>query len=186
MSKWNTIKIMAITGVAALYIVLAILFTVIQSTTGIIGSGSVIMIPLAAMLIIFCCLLIQKFGTATLFEIIYGIGALPLATSGPPGFLPKVAIAVSGGIVIDITFTLLKKNKLAASMVAGALGEAVISFGVVGVGILFSIPGMEFARKILFSPLAIFVFILGGFGGYLGYLTYNKLKNTAIVRRIQA
>jgi len=51
---------------------------------------------------------------------------------------------------------------------------------------LVEISGMEIQTKLLFHPITIFgSLVVGGIGCYLGYSIYNKIKNTAVVKRIK-
>jgi len=189
-TKWTITQLIALAGLAAVYLVLALFGGVLQVSTGIIGAN-IIWIPLADMIVIFGRLLVNKFGAATILYSIYGIGALPLATLGPPGFLPKIFIGFTGGLTIDIIFLLLHRRPKAAAMTGAAIYEIIVAFEVVWFGILLGVPGLEIAKKFLLTPFWGFITtaviaLLGVLGAYLGILLYKKLENTAVVKRIQA
>jgi len=60
------------------------------------------------------------------------------------------------------------------------LGVAIIE-----VGRLFDIPGIQQTTKLFYPFLLIPAVLIGATGGYLGYLIYQKIKGTSVVRRIQ-
>lgn len=191
MSKWTTTKLIIIAGLAGIYLLISLFGSIPQTILGM-GANIFILIPLGNMIIIFAVLLIRKFGTASLLALIHAIGALPLATMGPPGFLPKIPAAFLGGLAVDIVFFSLKKRPKLASITAASIGEITLSFVILGFGLLFAVFTMPgWSEKVLSSPLliaagVIFIMVLAAIGGYLGWLLYRKLKNTAIVRRIQS
>ena len=185
MSKWNTTKLLVIGGLAVIHLIFGFIGSSLQAATGIIGAGGAAMIILGPIVIVFCCLLIKKFGAATILMSIYGVLALPLPTLGAPGFLPKLGIAFGAGLIADITYLFFKKRDKLASFFVGATSESFIGYSILWLGLMFSLPGTDILNKVLLSPIAILLPFIGGFGGYLGYLTYNKLKNTSIIRRIQ-
>lgn len=187
MSKWNTTKLIAISGLVAIWIALSLVGASIQAATGIVGAAGITAMFLSPIIFVLCPLLVRKFGAATIMATIYGILALPLPVMGTPGFIPKIIIAISAGIVIDILYSFLKQRKKLFAVINGAATQLVIGYELAYFMILFKIPGTEIMTKVLLYPFAFLIPICGGaIGGYLGYLIYNKLKNTAIVKRIQA
>jgi len=184
--KWNLYKLISIGSLGALWAISNILGAAVSAITGILGAGGLINTFFGGMLLAFCCLLVRKFGSATIAAFVFSIIALPLPVLGTPGFFPKLIIGISTGLICDIIYLLLKKNERISAVAVGVGQEVVIAFEVVGFGLLFSIPGIEKAAKLLFSTPAIFILsLIGGIGGYVGYIAFNKLRNTAVVRRIQ-
>ncbi len=184
--EWNITKLIVTGGLAIVYLILALSGSALQAVIVIPGAAGIIMMFVGAMMFAFCCLLIRQFGCATIMGLIYSICALPLPVIGTPGFLPKILIGFSAGVAADLTYFLLKKNVKIAAIGIGAITQIIIPFMIIGFGWMLSIPGIEKLIKLFISPIMIPATIIGGgVGGYIGYLLFNKLKNTAVVRRIQ-
>ena len=185
MSKWNTTKLLVIGGLAALNAVFNILGAIVSAAT-ILGAGGLINAFFGGIFFVFCCLLIRKFGAAIIMGFVFSICVLPLPVLGPSGFLVKIIIGILTGLVVDIIYVLLKRNEMFASIGIGIGLCIIINIGVIGFGLLFSVPGIKEAVKLSLFPLALVVFpLIGGVGGYVGYLAFKRLKNTSIVKRIQ-
>ena len=138
-------------------------------------------------MVIICLFTVNQLGAATIMYTIIGILALPFYITGMPGFLPKVPIMIVDGILLDVVYSFLKNNKLVSSTIIGALRTFYIGATLLGIGLLVNMPAAEHSARLFLSPIGIVgSFIVGAFGGYLGYLIYQKIKNTAVVKRIQA
>lgn len=184
--KWNITKLVVAGGLAIVYLVLGLSGGVLQAILGFPGAAGFVMSIASAMMLAFCCLLIKKFGAATIMTFIYSICVLPLPTLGAPGFLPKIVIGTSAGLIADTIYALLKKKEKIACMGIGAITQPLIGFEILGLGFLFSMPGIEKLAGLMLSPLfVVLAVLLGVAGGLLGWFVFDKLKDTAIVRRIQ-
>lgn len=183
--KWTMTKLIATGGLAVVFLVLSLAGGAIVAITGVPGAGGIINIFVWGMMLAFCCLLLRKFGAATIMGFIYSICVIPLPLLGTPGFLPKIIIGILAGLIADCLYAPLKKREKVAVLVVGAIPSTLIGLAILGLGILFSIPGVEkFARFL--SPVVAFISLLiGALGGYVGYLIFKKLQDTAVVRRIQ-
>lgn len=183
---WNTTKLIAAGSLGVLYVWLALLGAVLEGVTAIPGARGFLNVFVGGMFTL-CCLVIGEFGAATITGFISSVLALPLPLRGTPGFLPKIATGVIVGLVVDIVYLALKKwNKRLASLATG--GATSVSMVVVQlqIGRWFGMPGIEQAAELYSSPLLIGGTILFGvIAGYLGWLVYSRIENTAVVRRIQ-
>ena len=192
MSKWNTTKFIAVGGLGAVTVALSLFGAAINVVTGISGLGAIVNIFVYCMMLAFCCLTIDKFGSATLMGLILSICAIPIPVLGPSGFLPKVLIGIAFGFAADMIYMLLKRNKKIAAIAIGIISSYVIGFLLVWLGSLFSIPGIhKLIETFLTIPVMLVVTMLvitiySAFSGYVGYLVFKRLKNTSIVKRIQA
>jgi len=187
MGKWNITKLIAIASLAALYLILNIAGSVFTTTSGVIGFSGLIFGFVPAMILAFCSLLIRKFGAATILMFILGTLGIPLPIFGTPGFLPKIFICLGIGLSVDIIFLLLRKRPKIAAITLGAVSRIVWGTGMISIGLLFSLPGIEKYSRLFLNPVMLLVLIVSGMiGGYLGYLIHTKLQNTSIVKRIQA
>lgn len=183
--KWNTTKLIAAGSFGILSLVLQLPGVTIPAITGI-PMSSVINMFIAPVFIVMCLFVIDKFGAATIMLSVFGILALPLPLAGTPGFFPKVLIFIIGGLFADLIYYFFKKNKVFVSVLIGILIPIYLGLGVYFVGNILGMPGLKQAAKFSFSPPMILIsLLLVSGGGYLGYLIYNKIKNTSIVKRIQ-
>lgn len=184
---WTTTKLMASGSLAVLDVILELMASVITLVTGIAMASGVLTIFIRPLLVVNCLLLVDGFGAAFIFMIINSILTLPLALSGPPGFLPKIPILVGLGLIQDLLYLILKRyNRQIAALVIGGVDAVYSAFAVILVGRLLNVPGID--KVATFLPLPLFIavlFSMGAIGGYLGYLVYQKIKGTAVVRRIQ-
>lgn len=183
--KWTITKLIAIGALAVIALLVGLLGNVLVGITGIPGIGSLIMCFFAPVIFAFLCLLIKKFGAATLMGLLYGILALPLPSWGPPGFLPKIFAIGIMGLAIDFVFFLFRKNEKLAAIIIGIPTNVVGILAMVGTFLLFKIPSVEKSIKILLSPLLAVMIILGLLGGWVGYIIFKRLQNTMVIKRIQ-
>jgi len=184
---WTTTKLMAVGGLAVLEIVVELLGASLQTIVGIPLGGGPIYIFTSAIFVMICLLVIDELGAATLMRFVLGILSIPLPSTGMPGFVPKVAIFLGAGIIADLLYSVLKRHKTAASLTIGAQDSVYYGLAIIWLGRLFSLPGIEASAELFLSPLPIIgVSALGALGGYLGYLAYQKIKDTAVVKRIQS
>jgi hypothetical protein len=185
--KWTTTKLITTGSLGVLYLILALLGAGIVAVTGIPLTGGVINVLITPIMTMICLLVVRQLGSATTMLTVYAVLAIPFPLAGTPGFLGKVPIFLLGGIIIDLLYLFLKRNKKVGSLVIGGLGELYFGMAVIEVGQLFNVPGVDKSADLFYSPTGIgFASVLGAVGGYLGYLIYQKIKNTAVVKRIQS
>lgn len=181
---WSTTKLIAVGSLGVLAIILMLFGAGITSVVGISLTGVTNALVIPAVLV-FCLFLIPKLWSVILLTLIYGVMSLLLPVTGPPGFFPKIIICVSQGFTAGILFFSLRKHPKLNSLLIGGISQLVAIFGVLWFSHWVNIPGIEHTFKLV-SPVTIGgAFIVGAFGGHLGYLLYQKLKNTAVVKRIQ-
>jgi len=179
-------KLIAAAGLGALYAAFAMLGSVITAVTGVPAvSGGMIISVLGGMVLSFCCLSIGLFGYASFAGLIYGILALSFPAMGPPGFLPKVLIGLAGGFVADLCWILLRRWRLAGSLIAGGASQGVIGGLIIVMGLIFRIPGIEKAVKMKWLAVGG-GFVLGAIGGFLAFIVFQNLKNTKVIQRLNS
>ena len=184
--KWNITKLIAVGSMGALCLVLHLPGMAIATMVGIPGFGGIISIFVGGLFFSFCCLLIRKFGAATVMGFVFTVGGIPLPVFGPPGFLPKVIIGVGAGLIADSVYFLLKRNERVAAISIGGFAALSGAFLLLGLGLLFSIPGIEKLANLFLRPIVIAAdFGYGAFAGWVSFLIFNRLRNTSVVRRIQ-
>lgn len=184
--KWTTTQLIAIGSISVLLFLVELPGTFISNLLGIPGAGGLATGILFPIFFIFNMLMVPKFGSATLMGFIYGILILPIPASGPPGFVGKILLWVAIGLFGDTIWGLFKqKTKLAAMITAGISATFALASFVIYLQI-FQIPGAEKSISLFTKPVVIFViFLIGLFGGLFGYLLFQKLANTAVIKRIQ-
>lgn len=180
--RWTLTKLIAAGSLAAMNLVLAILMAVVSAFVGVPLIGGFINMAV----LIITLLVIDQFGAAAIYMTILGILLLPLPISGIPGFVPKVALLGLGGLLADTIYLFLKKRKFLASMVVGGIEVPIAWILLLRVGRLFGMSGLEHFEKIFHTKIGITgAVVAGSTGGALGYLIYYKIKDSAVIRRIQ-
>lgn len=183
---WTTTKLIATGSLGILAYLAFIPFMILSQIThipGLLIMTSAFLIPAILIPGLF---IIDKFGAAAIGTTVLAIVDLPTTFLGPPGFLPKILLGIAVGISIDMLYLIFKKKeKLAVFLIA--MGAIFISeiFYILMLRV-FSIPGWEKSLKLLFSPMgAGFVLIHGTIGALIGLAILKRIRNTAIVKRIQ-
>lgn len=184
---WNTTKLIAVGSLTVLEVLLELAASTITMATGIMFASGVLTGIVRPLFIVNSLLIIDKFGVAFIFMTLSGFLTLPTALSGPPGFLPKLPILMSLGLIQDLIYAgLNRKNRLTAALTAGVVDNIYSAFVLIGVGRLLNVPGIDKALTILPLPMfVVVVSLMGVVGGYLGYLVYQKIKDTTVAKRIQ-
>ena len=184
-SNWNVTKLIAAGSLAVLELVLELGGAGIQAVTGIPLGGGVYLTITAVVVVVICLLVIDEFGAATLMRFVLGVLSIPLPSTGTPGFIPKVGIFLVAGILADILYRVLRRNRLLACLVIGAIDPIYYLFAIIWVGRLFQMPGVEVSASIFMSPLMVAgAAVLGLISAYIGWVVYGRIKATTVVARI--
>lgn len=183
--KWTIGQLIAAGSLGVMYTVLIILGSSISTIVGVPIIGGLINVLFGSIVFAFSCLVIRKFGSATITGLIYGITALPLPVLGAAGFLPKIIIGFGGGLVADAVFLIFRKNDKIAAPMLGGFSETAIGALIIIFGFIFGLPIAPLLLKLFKQWLAYADFVIGAIGGLLGFLIYNNLRNTTVVRRLQ-
>ncbi len=189
--SWNLTKFVAAGSLGVFYVVLSLASAGLAAVSGSpIGAG-IINVFVGGAMYPLVCLIVRQFGAATIMGLVFGLLVLPLPVLGPSGFFLKLPLALILGLVADLVFYLLRRREILASVIAGGIVECIVGIVLGLVIIALKLPGSEGLSKFITSPLTLLLagiaggFLPGGVGGYLGYLLYRKIKNTAVVKRIQ-
>ncbi|MDD4989880.1 MAG: hypothetical protein PHW31_01055 [Candidatus Pacebacteria bacterium] len=185
-TKWSITKLAAAASIGAMFLVFGVLGSIVYSIVGFPGASAIITSFTTPIMFALVVLLIRKFGAGTIAGLVYYTLGLPLGTGGGPGFLPKILVGLVAGIIADaILLSLKNKEKIAAPAVAVA-SQLIIGLMVAGLCKLFSVPGIDKFISLFLKPITfIAAIIIGIIDGLVAYLIYNRLKNTAVVKRIQ-
>jgi hypothetical protein len=184
-NRWTLTKVIASGSLAVVTLVLSLFGALIVAVTGIPGAGGVINLLITPAMTMICLFVINKTGSATIMFTVLSILELPFPLTGTPGFLGKIPILIIAGILSDLIYLILKKNKIVSSLVIGAIGQLFFAVSIIEIGRLMNIPGIEMTAKLVYSPNIIAIAVMGSIGGYIGYAIYQKIKDTSVVKRIQ-
>jgi hypothetical protein len=185
---WTTTKLVAVGSIAVVrFLVRILIYVSILLATGSVFAG-VLALIIAPFFIIFAALIVNQFGAATIFSLISFFVDLPT-----PSIFPKIVnffLALVAGLTLDALFLLLRPRKKSFSFWGGFIFNfahlpfCIILYFTVG------LPGTENIPRFIIEPnwivsITFLVSILGGIFGLLGYFVYEKIKSTAVVKRIQ-
>lgn len=184
--KFSLKELLAIGGLAALLTVIKLIGSSISTISGFLWLGGLVNGLIEPIVLVLSLFILNHFGSATVMYAIISLFELPLPLRGPPGWAIKIPILILGGLVFDLVYKFLKKNKKVASVAVGIIFQAYIGLTILGVGYLLKVPLLYNSALLFFSYVGVItVLVFGTFGGYFGYLVYQKIRNTAVVKRIQ-
>lgn len=185
---WTITKLMTVGGLVALKFLATIFFyTSFLALSGSVFSGLsyVIIGPFFTILV---SLIVDQFGSVLIFSILRFIVEVPLPSMFPE--IVNLAFLLISGLTIDSLYSRLKTKKQFFSFLSGFLYNFFNMLILVFLYFSIGVPAAENIPKFFEIPVVIMIMtflvsIGGGFSGYLAYLTYGKIKNTSVVKRIQ-
>lgn len=183
--KWTTTKLMAAVAISVLYFLISIPAYSLTVISGIPGLSGLINSLIQAIVIVLVVFIFKTAGAATLVATLYGILSLPTPSLLGPGFFPKILIAFSAGLVVDIVYALTKRNEKVAAVSTAIAFPLAIGILALLVGIAAGIPGIEKTAKLIFSFLSVPYTIAFALLGLLALKIYKKLEKTNVIQRIQ-
>ena len=173
-----------------------VLFTLINFATGaaiatavgVPAAGGVVMFFLLPAVILLFRHILNRFYAATLVLGVFGFVALATPILGPPGFLPKVLIALAFGMIIDGAYNVtafLGDRLVLRSAIAG------IAFGYAGCAVIYLVfmcflppEPFEAFKKLLKLYLVLNLFE-GALGGATAAYLYRKVEKRPAIRGFQ-
>ena len=167
---------------AALFVLNLAIGAGVVAATGIpLSSGFVTAITMGiwALLLI---KIVPKFGTLTMFFLIYSILELPTALGGAPGFWPKIPINAITGLVGDLFLMLTKYRTWSIFVAFYVLALANLSTFLFFLWVL-GLPGIEKTLAI-FHFLILAYWVLGTIGILLGFVIHKRIKDKRVIRQI--
>jgi hypothetical protein len=185
---WTTTKLIAIGGLAVLrFLVKIIIYTPALMTTGSIFT-TILPLLYAPFFNVLVALVINKFGAVTIFSVVCAVIELPLPVVYPKAINLVARIII--GLSIDCLFYFFRNRKKLFVFLGGFFTNFIELL--VGISLIFSIGllGIQNLPKGLLTPMGIisgtlFISVLGGFLGYIALASYERLKNTTVIKRIQ-
>ncbi|MBI5065393.1 MptD family putative ECF transporter S component [Candidatus Woesearchaeota archaeon] len=183
LKKFNTKQLVFIALAAALIFVINLTIGgAINSATGIPLSSIFFTSVIFGISVIIFTKILPKFGTWTLFLLIYSILELPTSLGGAPGFWPKIPINVITGILADITLYFVNYKKW--GMFVGFYVLATVNMFLFAFFLLLlKIPGSDKLLKILYILIPAYC-IIGTIGLFMGLAIWNRIKDKRIIRQI--
>jgi len=184
--KWNTTNLIVTGSLSILSVLLLMIGSTIAVVTGVPLAGGFINVLIHPIMTVLVLLIIDNFGSGILYQSIIGLFSIFLPMAGTPGLILKLPLYLIAGILNDGIYISLKNKKRMSSMIVGGVNQLYFLFGIVFMGKLVNMPGIEKTIDLFLNPLMVVATLLAGtIGGYIGYFIYNKIKNTTVVKRIQ-
>ena len=184
---WTITKLVTVGSIGALRVLVWLPFVVISGAS----ANPISMIFsffFYSFISILSMLIVRQLGTLTLQTFVEYTLELPLPNMI---FKPLVyALAFIRSLIVDFIFQKLNKNRISTSIICGVMNSFLLYILTYISYMIMNIPGASQIPSSLLTPVIASVLIgvvmlLGGLGGYLGWLTYQKIKNTSVVIRIQ-
>jgi len=149
------------------------------------GSAGVIFFFLTPLLSVSYRRIVNEVGALVWLGIIESLLFLPTPSLGPPGFLPKIIIIMTGTVLMEIVYFVLRKKPMIAGVISGSVLSFLITLIMVIIFRLLEVPAGAFllALAIPFLVLAAFE---GALGGWAGETLYKRVENRPLVARIRA
>lgn len=183
---WTNIKLITVGGLGALSLILTLPASSLALLTGIPLMGGFINIFFDRTMDAIALLIVPKFGSVTIKRTVFGILAIPTLILGPSGFLPKVLISTTSGLIIDLAYKFSKGNQLWRISLSLVLGVIYCPFALVYMGRLLSVPGIDETARIFLSPLVLFgTGVAGVICGCFGWLIYQKIRFSSLIQRFK-
>jgi len=184
---WNATRLASAAAMGVLlFIINAATGLLIVMATGIPLAGAVVMGFIVGILLALTALVIPLFPSVTIMGFVYSVLALATPISGPPGFVPKILVVTSAGIVADLTMlSLRRKSEKAGAILAATLGM-IVAMIVFAATFYFFLPKDVFEKFITVFPIVFVVSVIeAAFGGYVGYKIFQKIRTRSIVVRLR-
>ncbi len=186
---WTTTKLITVGGLVALKLLVTVFFyTSFLAISGSVFSG-ISYVLIGPFFTVLVSLIIDQFGSVLIFSILRFIIELPL-----PSIFPEIVnfvFLLVIGLTIDSFYSKLKAKKQFFSFLSGFVYNFLNMMILVFLYFTIGVPAAENIPKIFEVPVVIMIItflisIGGGFSGCLAFLVYGKIKNTSMVKRIQA
>lgn len=138
------------------------------------------------MLLLITRLIVDKFGTLVLYEVL--IGALAMLawpqSFGAPGPL-KLPLFAAKGFIWDLSMSALRPWLVPRLFVTAIVGEMTSTAAAMGIKILLGLPWVPLTQVLLGVRLVTTV-VIGALGAAVALSVWKAVRDTSVVRRIGA
>lgn len=185
-TKFTTTQLLALGGLAVLkFLVTLIFYTTTLTSTGSLFSGYAA-VAVGPFFTVLSVLVVGKFGSALIFNVVRTVLELPLPMIFPP--FTNIVLQPLIGIITDVIYRGIREKKILFSFLGGCIYN--LFWMITGLGLFLTVglsisvpPSLITIQWIVLIGLS--AVILGGLSGILALFVYKKVKDTSIVVRIQ-
>ena len=138
------------------------------------------------MLMLVTRLVVDKFGTLTLYELVMAMLAMLAwpGSFGVPGPL-KIPLFLIKGLIWDLCMSALRRSLVARLLVTAIIGETVSTVGTIGIKLLLGLPWSPIVQ-VLWGVRLITTVMVGVLGAALALAVWRAIRDLSVVRRITA
>lgn len=186
-ARFTTLELVWIAVVAALVFAInaggAYVLTVIAANP---SAGGAVMLFVTPWLGILTGLIIRKAGTLTLLALVAGVMYIPtpFITAGPG--VTKILVPLISSFLADVMlFLFLRRSEKLAAFVSGGVMGTAAWLVVFWLYVMLGVPGADRVARIII-PMTFAALLVGALAGWVGYRTYLKMQDSALVKRIRA
>ncbi len=182
--RWTTVQLVFISLLVAADIGMGF---IVKPLLGVIGIDRVIRLDLIlpTAFYILARLLVDRFGTVLLYELIWGVIAvltMPTSYASVPGPV-KLIPALISGLMLDSLLQLFK-SKPALRVTAAAVVGGSVNMGILmAVRVAFGFPWSKVVQILLGVQMATGLFVYAA-GALLGLKIWHSIKDTYLARTI--
>jgi len=183
---FTTVEILFLASMIGLDFAFGMVVGPILSATGILEIVRIDMV-IPVMMMLVTRLLVDKFGTLIIYEIVWGMLAVlirPTSFGGIPAFI-KLVPAVIYGIILDSCMELFKDRLYVRIMIAGVAGGIVNQFAFMGIRLLFGLPWST-AVQIFLGIKIVTNCVINVIAVHLAFLIWKSIERSGWARRLQA
>lgn len=183
---FTTVEILFLASMIGLDFAYGMVVGPILSAAGVLEIIRVDMI-IPVMLMLIARLLVDKFGTLIMYELIWGILAV-LARPGSFGGMPAIAKlipAVAYGVILDCLMELFKNRLYVRLLVAGVIGGIVNQFAFLGIRLVFGLPWSA-AVQIFLGINIITNIIVNIIAVQIAFVVWQGIERSGWSKRLKA
>jgi len=182
---YSTVEILFMASMIGLDFAYGLIVGPLLTATGVLEFIRIDMV-IPVMMMLTTRLVVDRFGTLTIYEFVWVILAILAKPSsfGLPGFM-KLVPALAYGIILDSFMELFRRNVYVRLIVAGVAGGIINQFALFGIRLLFGLPWSTVVQIVMGINL-LTTAIVNILGAHLAYLVWKGITRTGWVARIKA
>ncbi len=182
---YTTIQIVFLASLIALDFAFGMVAKNLLAPTGITRIIRVDMI-VPVLLMMLCRLLLDRWGTLTIYEIAWGLLAVWMMPGafGLPGFL-KLLPAVAQGLAYDTIFSVMRRTPRLRVYVAAVAGGIVGMIVMIALKVAMGLPWQR-VTQIVFGVGTLLSVVINVIGAALALVVWHRIADLQLTRRIRA